>query len=599
MSAIGKIVSEEMTETEIEEANDSETKDSDVTENGKEDDIKTEKCEDDIKTLENGDAKKEKSQQNGDDDDIECVGEIEADTSKQNGQIKDDLNTTKESESKTISDSIFFENISQDEKDFYSEEGQKAEDIGEMSIQCTACWKQVNHHVKNDVNRHPMLGVPICRSCYNFYGEDEDWEKDEEGWDIYCRWCANGGDLICCDSCTNTFCKRCIQRNKGRSKVAEITSADKWECFSCRPSQIFDIRSLAFAIFKWKTTIQAIKQVRVKEEQDKKKAKRLSQGKLQKEKFMEEKKKLLEKIKASNLREKQKEKQLKAKAETKSKAEVVHNIREGNFVDEIIKESFDTLEIYSKRLMEEKKRWMRVGKTMDANNAANAVKTLRNIYKITQQNMVLLDTAIVEHYGDAFPEENIEKKLKIGGATQKTSASPKGKTSTPKKKKKKTEAKTSDCEIEEVVINGQPTFGLSDDEFDPSQLCSAELTTGETESNDGGESSSKPSPAKFQVNSSVSKPIKVSTNMFKKKSPAKRMKPPQPKKKKPDSDIEEITIDDSDDDDDKAEAGGSGEADDETGYESQSITPAKSKSEPPSKKRRRSSADSDGSLELF
>jgi len=329
---------------------------------------------------------------------------------------------------------------------------------------------------------------------------------------------------------------------------------------------------------------------------------------------LEEKKKLLSKIKESNLREKKKEKELKAKAESKPKAELHTIIREGNFVDEIIKESFDTLEIYSKRLQEEKKRWMRVGKSIDANNAANAVKTLRNIYKITQENMVLLDTAIVAHYGEAFPGENIEKKLKIGGSPQKTSASPKGKTPTPKKpmkKKKKTEAKTSDCEIEEVVINGQPTFGLSDDEFDPSQLCSAELTTGETESNDGGEEEQKtPTKPTIKINpkyqspsvSNVSKPIKVSTNMFKKKSPTKRTKPPQSKKKEPDSDIEEITIDDSDDDkdDDDDDAGGSGEAGDDadTGYESQSITPAKNKS-PPSKKRRRSSADSDGSLELF
>jgi len=589
MSAIGKIVCEEMTETEVEKR---EKEEAIKKEDSKDD---TESKDDEVIEMENGEPKKE-NEQNGEEDDIECVAEIEADTSKQNG----DLNTTKD-ESKTISDAIFFENISQDEKDFYAEEGQKPEDIGEMSIQCTACWKQVNHHVKNSIARHPMLGVPICRECYKFYGEEEDWEKDDEGWDIYCRWCANGGDLICCDSCTNAFCKRCIQRNKGRSKIAEITSSDKWDCFSCRPSQIFDIRSLSFAIFKWKS-IQAMKLVEAKKEKDKKNKKRLSQGKIQKEKFLEEKKKLLVKIKESNLREKKKEKELKAKAESKPKAGLHTIVREGNFVDEIIKESFDTLEIYSKRLQEEKKRWMRVGKSIDANNAANAVKTLRNIYKITQENMGLLDTAIVAHYGEAFPGENIEKKLKIGGSPQKNSASPKGKTPTPKKpmkKKKKTEAKTSDCEIEEVVINGQPTFGLSDDEFDPSQLCSAELTTGD----DGGDEEPKPT---IRVNSNVSKdskPIKVSTNMFKKKSPTKRTKPPQPKKKEPDSDIEEITIDDSDDgndEDDGDDAGGSGEAGDDadTGYESQSITPAKKKS-PPSKKRRRSSADSDGSLELF
>jgi len=132
MSAIGKIVCEEMTETEVEKR---EKEEAIKKEDSKDD---TESKDDEVIEMENGEPKKE-NEQNGEEDDIECVAEIEADTSKQNG----DLNTTKD-ESKTISDAIFFENISQDEKDFYAEEGQKPEDIGEMSIQCTACWKQVN-----------------------------------------------------------------------------------------------------------------------------------------------------------------------------------------------------------------------------------------------------------------------------------------------------------------------------------------------------------------------------------------------------------------------------------------------------------------------
>jgi len=291
---------------------------------------------------------------------------------------------------------------------------------------------------------------------------------------------------------------------------------------------------------------------------------------------------------------------LKAQMESKSN-EGMFNIR--NFVDENIKEAFDTLGIYSKCLQDEKKRWMKVGKEMDANNAAVTVKRLRKIYSITKQNMDLLDTAIVQAYGDTFPEES-EKKLKIGGIALKSSPNPKSKTSTPKPKKKKAATNSGDCDVEEIVINGEPTFGLSDDEFDPSQLCSAELTTGE--SDEGPKSSHKmpTSPSKHYNNSSpsTSKPFKISTNMFKKKSPAKRMKPPKPKKRAPDSDIEEITIDDSDDDDDNVgvKTLEPGEvdvsADLDTAYESQSISPVKKG--PPSKKRRRSS-DSDGSLELF
>ena len=28
--------------------------------------------------------------------------------------------------------------------------------------------------------RHPVLGVPICRSCKYFYEDDGEWEKDEQ-----------------------------------------------------------------------------------------------------------------------------------------------------------------------------------------------------------------------------------------------------------------------------------------------------------------------------------------------------------------------------------------------------------------------------------
>jgi transcriptional regulator ATRX len=101
---------------------------------------------------------------------------------------------------------------------------------------------QVNHHVQNNILRHPDLGVPVCRSCKYFYEDEGEWEKDEQGSDCYCRWCANGGDLICCDKCTNAFCKRCIQRNLGRATFAKINECEKWECFMCDPTPVFPQR---------------------------------------------------------------------------------------------------------------------------------------------------------------------------------------------------------------------------------------------------------------------------------------------------------------------------------------------------------------------
>merc|ERR1719309_1946937 len=139
----------------------------------------------------------------------------------------------------------------EEEKKYYHKNGIDPEKIEDMNIQCTACWKQVNHHVRNNIMRHPDLGVPICRNCKYFYEDDGEWEKDEHGSDSFCRWCANGGEMVCCDSCTNAFCKRCIQRNLGRKVFAEINNCSKWDCFMCDPTPIYPQRALMFSMSKW------------------------------------------------------------------------------------------------------------------------------------------------------------------------------------------------------------------------------------------------------------------------------------------------------------------------------------------------------------
>ena len=60
--------------------------------------------------------------------------------------------------------------------------------------------------------RHPLLGVVMCKQCSSYY-DDGDWVKDEEGFDTFCRWCGQGGDIILCDKCTHAFCKKCLQVN--------------------------------------------------------------------------------------------------------------------------------------------------------------------------------------------------------------------------------------------------------------------------------------------------------------------------------------------------------------------------------------------------
>ncbi|KAM9728822.1 transcriptional regulator ATRX-like [Menidia menidia] len=104
---------------------------------------------------------------------------------------------------------------------------------------CTSCGRQVNHFRKDSLYRHPVLKVLICKACYKYYSSD-DISKDGDGMDEQCRWCAEGGNLICCDFCSNAFCKKCILRNLGRKELSGILES-KWYCYVCSPEPLFDL----------------------------------------------------------------------------------------------------------------------------------------------------------------------------------------------------------------------------------------------------------------------------------------------------------------------------------------------------------------------
>ncbi|KAG7223296.1 hypothetical protein INR49_015652 [Caranx melampygus] len=121
-------------------------------------------------------------------------------------------------------------------KDFSRRRG-GVEHIGIVS--CTACGRQVNHFQRDALFRHPVLKVLICKSCYKYYLSD-DISKDRDGMDEQCRWCAEGGNLICCDFCSNAFCKKCILRNLGRKELSGILES-KWYCYVCSPEPLLDL----------------------------------------------------------------------------------------------------------------------------------------------------------------------------------------------------------------------------------------------------------------------------------------------------------------------------------------------------------------------
>ncbi|KAG5264031.1 hypothetical protein AALO_G00271380 [Alosa alosa] len=117
-------------------------------------------------------------------------------------------------------------------------------------VNCTACGQQVNPYQRDSVLEHPILKVLICKSCYKYYMSD-DISKDADGMDEQCRWCAEGGNLICCDYCSNAFCKKCILRNLGRKELSGIMDeSSKWYCFVCSPQPIIELSSACCKIMQ-------------------------------------------------------------------------------------------------------------------------------------------------------------------------------------------------------------------------------------------------------------------------------------------------------------------------------------------------------------
>lgn len=153
-----------------------------------------------------------------------------------------------------ISDEEWIRNLSEKEKKWYERNLTPTNEIETRNISCTSCFKQTNHKKFGEISRHPILGVPMCKNCKNFYF-DGAWTKDDEGSFEFCGWCAQGGILMLCsdESCPNAFCKQCIKRNLGRTELTEIENSDDWKCFECKPKQIREQRALYYSIYKyWK-----------------------------------------------------------------------------------------------------------------------------------------------------------------------------------------------------------------------------------------------------------------------------------------------------------------------------------------------------------
>ena len=70
-----------------------------------------------------------------------------------------------------------------------------------------------------------------------------DTRSADDGHEIYCRWCGDGGTLAMCDKCERSFCHKCIVRTVGRLALTRRGGRDALRALS---SWRWPSRRLAF-----------------------------------------------------------------------------------------------------------------------------------------------------------------------------------------------------------------------------------------------------------------------------------------------------------------------------------------------------------------
>merc|ERR1712223_1557579 len=160
----------------------------------------------------------------------------------------------------------------------------------------------------------------------------------------------------------NAFCKKCIKRNLGRSKVSEIEAAEEWRCLACEPGQVAKLRALYFSIWTYNVKMAKAEEEKVK-------------GKEKKEEEAKEKEKLKKK---------------------------------SSFVDEAHKDGFEVTKILTNYLQKSQKGWKEKSSGAESEpdkaDVSKLVVKFRTIIKVAHHNLDQLEKNLVEGWLSAYPE---------------------------------------------------------------------------------------------------------------------------------------------------------------------------------------------------
>lgn len=82
----------------------------------------------------------------------------------------------------------------------------------------------------------------------------------EDGSEIHCRWCGQGGTIYGCAVCPYVFCSTCITSNLSEAVLDNIKQDDNWRCFRCHQEPIRQLQARHWAL--WNFMQKQIKEIK-------------------------------------------------------------------------------------------------------------------------------------------------------------------------------------------------------------------------------------------------------------------------------------------------------------------------------------------------